>query len=266
MVACMLKVFSKSSQTSPDHGQTVPKNRKGQAEFYEAGEKTVKNWAAAGRVARDPAPFADPAAMVEWWERLRAGGHFKHRVPDNLLLAAARWQSGVPAASVPPASVPSASGPPAAMEDVPSVGPVALDLSQFSPDENFSDAAALAKLNCQAQGHLLRAALQSGDGSKIRMAQSAYEKAFDTYRAAETSVGRIMAEQGRTVPREEIERRIVHLHAPMPKRLRASLLTAYQRLPEPRPPHDEWKAITAEIVGEVCHDLIVSLAAKPDYA
>jgi hypothetical protein len=245
------------SPAAPDYkldGLTVPRDRKGQAAFYGAGEKTIKNWAGIGREAKDPAPFSDPPAMVEWWERLRDKGILKHRVPVKLLDAAARWtQPPSPAA---PAPEPAAAELARAGESSTSI-----DLSQFDADADFTDAANTAKLNCQVHAQLLRLALGGGKEDRIRMAQSAFEKAFETYRVAEGSKTKIMADQGRSVEREDVERKLIQLHAPMPARLRASLLAAYRQLPEPRPPLAIWKESVERAVNEACHDLILSLPA-----
>ena len=228
---------------------TVPADRKGQAQFYGSAEKTIKTWAAIGRDAKDPAPFADPPAMVDWWERLRANGVLKHRMPQKLLDAAAKWQQHQSPAPAPqPVATPPA---------IDAAAPI--DLTEFDADAQFDVAAQTAKLNYQVHAKLLMAALQSGEKSEIRSAQSAYEKAFETYRVAESSKTKIMAEAGLTVPREEVERKLIQLHQPMPRRLRASLLAAYRDIPDPRPPLEWWKEKIEAAIAEACHDLIRSL-------
>lgn len=245
-----------STAPSPDPGQfildvvNVPSDRKGQAEFYGAGEKTVKTWAKIGREAGDPAPFADPEGMVAWWERLREKGILKHRVPENLLAAATKWKAKLqpPAEAAPAAAV-----------------PAMLDLSEFdNVDLTFDVGAKMAELNYKVHAKMLRDALESNDPAKMRAAHSAYEKAFEIYISAEGRKTKIMAEQGLMVARADVERTIVQLHAPIPRRLRASLRAAYRMLPEPRPPQDVWNGMVEKMVAEASHDLIRTIEENED--
>lgn len=54
------------------------------AERYGYSERAIKRWVALGREMdpEDLPPLEDPLAMGEWWERMRAAGKLKWKVPD----------------------------------------------------------------------------------------------------------------------------------------------------------------------------------------
>ena len=63
------------------------------AEIYQVTPRGLRKWICRGRLANDPPPLDNPALMPDWWTR-----HYRIRVPENLLLAAAVGLASIPTA------------------------------------------------------------------------------------------------------------------------------------------------------------------------
>lgn len=59
------------------------------AKEFGRSPRCIKGWKALGRKVGDLPPFDDLADMADWWERMKAAGHLKWKVPDIFVFARA---------------------------------------------------------------------------------------------------------------------------------------------------------------------------------
>lgn len=225
----------------------VPDGQAGAAQFYGVSVKAIKRWCASGRAAKELPPLRTPAQMPAWWERTH-----KNPVPECITAAAAKV-AAQPATSVNPSAAALPSGLPS------------LDLSKFNPaDFGYDSALMAARVVVMAQQEMLVDACKSGDDSRRRKAMKDFADAAENLRRVEKDSGKIQAEQGITLRRDEVRAAMIEIHGSIPSRFKAALRKAVKELPGLTMTDAETSAWAEQVVDSVCQRLTESKFAASD--
>lgn len=157
-------------------------------ERSEHSDRKLKEWVSKGRAANDLPPFDDLPKMVEWWQRMRASGQLKKRVPDYLM-ALSRGSEPTPP-------------PPAATAEhlLPSL-PVMDDQIRETAGNDEIDDAALTQLYAFARGHQadMEEARALKDDSRFWRAYDRYAKTSEQIRKWQTTALAVKKSRGDVV-------------------------------------------------------------------
>lgn len=188
------------------------------------GTRALERWIEAGRSCDppDPPPFDDGAqSLVNWWGRMKDMGRLKQKVPERLARLAAS------AAKVPPQGG-EGSPPPATNGD--SVPSQTLQLPQGS---GFSAALDRCRENERVASARLQNAIHSGDAGRISVAQSAWDKAFDSLRKAEKDAEGVLIATGELVRWSEVENDLAEMLQSLHQSVRSIFVRVATKVPVP---------------------------------
>lgn len=213
------------------------------AEEWGYSLRTVKNWIADGRAAKDPAPLARPADMPAWFARIYA----PRECPEKLALAAQRLLSGTDAAV---SNLKEPAPPPAARIEIAEEEKGLLAML---------DRYRTAEVTLHAK---YMAAIDAGDETKAAFLLSEWSKMGEKTRALEKAAPKALEELGIFVRRDVVQRELGSLHHSIIKAFRQAF-RLNRPLLRPAETAGEWNRITDRIVDEISVMLIATGFAEP---
>lgn len=183
--------------------------------------KTLKRWIEKGRACDPPdlPPFDEPEQLAAWWARV-----MENKVPDRLLQLASGQASSqsAPLLSPPPTD----SAPPPSSSNR---GPVTLPSGS-----GFGAAFERAQENERyASWELAEARKNPNDAGRIKMAQQAWEKAFDALRKSSKDAEQVMLSSGDMVLWSEVEKEQAECLQVLNQSLRSLLTRVATKVPLP---------------------------------
>jgi hypothetical protein len=188
------------------------------------GERALERWLESGRSCDPPdlPPFEQgPAAIVEWWKRMKALGRLKQKVSDRLTKLA----QTTPAA---PVSEASRSGAPPQTASPPISKPL-----QLPEGSGFAAALGRCRENEQIASARLREAIESQDIGRIEAAQTGWSKAFESLRKAEKDAEQVLLATGELVRWSEVEKEQAEVLQSLNQSLRSIFVRVATKVPVP---------------------------------
>lgn len=216
------------------------------AQVWGYSHRTIKNWIADGRAAKDPAPLTRPAEMPAWFARIYA----PRECPEKLELATQRILAGFAA---PSATAPKNAEPPAAAPEKVEIAEEEKGLLAMLDRYRTAEVTLHAKY---------MAAIDAGEETKANFLMAEWSKLGEKCRALEKAAPKALEELGIFVRRDEVQRELAPLHDSILKAFRQSFRLHRSRL-RSTDTSSAWNAIVDAIVDEVALMLAATSFTAP---
>lgn len=218
------------------------------AELYGVSLKTATRWGTVSTA--DPAPLEDAAAMLLWWDRMRAAGVYSQRCPRSIREAAPAGQGEAEAA---------AKAEPVQNQRLKDY--LATVEGQFF---DYSESLSGAEIMVRTTRFLLQEALTSGETDKIPILQTRFIEAQEAYRVAKRDEAKILDAQGVTLSKEIVRREMLALHGNITRRFRQGLRSGFEPARLALTSAEAWGKLADELVDSICTDLTATRFALPN--
>jgi hypothetical protein len=212
------------------------------AQVYGVSVPTISRWNRVGVESGQPPPYGDPSHMVAWYQEMLDLGHFEKGVPASLLAAASR------VAAIAPRD-----------EDSKPV-----DFSKTAhKSRGYSETLELAERNVNAVQAIFDQAVADNNNAVLIGLQKTLNDAVDSHRALMRDRGKIQAEAGETLPKEEVRSAMLELHANISKQFRQGIRAAFPDLSDLAASRELWNVFADGLVDRICLKLSDSNFAAP---
>ena len=213
------------------------------AQVYGVSVPTICRWNRVGVESGQAPPYGDPEHMVAWYEEMLALGHFEKGVPATLHAAANRVRAAMPRD-----------------EDEPdrSTDDLQVMLARIQSGEStfdYADGVKIAERNIQVLDFLLLDAIKKNNITNIGLIRKQLSEAGDSYRALMRDRGRIQADAGETLPKNEVRAAMIEIHGNIVKRFRQGIKAAFPSIDEHGKTQEEWSLFSEKLVDSICAGL-----------
>lgn len=214
------------------------------ATLYQVAESTIRRWRRAGVVTSTPTPLHDPVSMPDWWSKMMDLGEFEKGCPATVEAAAARTSAAMP-------------------RDAGEAGDTTVDAElsallatiQGTGVPDYSDGIKTAQRSVLVADYLLLRALAHDDEKKIGPLQKRLGEAQEVLRGLQRDRGKIEAEAGDTLPKEEVRSAMLELHSNIQKRFRQGIRAAFPEAAELTATREHWNVFSDSLVDRICKAL-----------
>ena len=212
------------------------------AQIYGVSVPTISRWNRVGVESGQPPPYGDPSHMVAWYQEMLDLGHFEKGVPTSLLAAASRVAAITPREN--------------------DSGPVDFSKSAHKP-RGYSETLELAERNVNAVQSLFDQAVLENNSAVLIGLQKTLNDAVDSHRALMRDRGKIQAEAGETLSKEEVRSAMLELHANVAKQFRQGIRAAFPDAADLTDSREKWNVFADGLVDRICVKLTESDFAAP---
>jgi len=212
------------------------------AQVYGVSVPTISRWNRVGVESGQAPPYGDPEHMIAWYQEMLALGHFEKGVPTSLLAAASRVAAIAPREN---------NGEP-------------INFTRTAGKaRSYTETLELAERNVSAVQVIFDKALQDGNDAVLIGLQKTLNDAVDSHRALMRDRGKIQAEAGETLPKEEVRSALLELHSNIQKQFRQGIRSAFPDIADLALSRELWNVFADGLVDRICLKLTESNFAAP---